>query len=114
MVVCLLLLLNSITTIQVSFATMEPIYSRNECIAAICDFYSFSGKMFLDVFSSIINPAPGGWPNMAPEAMDCLGKSTEVMNSLRHLPFPDDQPYTARPHCLPGCRFQPGRLRWTS
>ncbi|KAF2632510.1 hypothetical protein BU25DRAFT_76272 [Macroventuria anomochaeta] len=62
--------------------------------------------MFLDVPSSIIYPPPGGWPNMIPEVMDCLGKNAEVISLLRHLPFPDDQPYTARPHCLPGCRFQ--------
>lgn len=84
---------------------MEPIYSRDECVAAIRDFYDFLGKMFLDLPASIIYPPPGGWPNMTPEVMDCLGKDPEVINLLRRLPFPDDQPYTARPQCLPGCQF---------
>ncbi|KAI4647772.1 hypothetical protein J4E93_004182 [Alternaria ventricosa] len=84
---------------------MEPIYSRDECIAAIRDFYDFLGKMFMDVPSSIIYPPPSGWPNMTPEVADRLGKDPEIINLLRHLPFPDDQPCTARPHCLPGTRF---------
>lgn len=82
------------------------IYSRDECIAAVRDFYDFLGKMFLDVPASIIYPPPGGWPNMTPEVSDYLSKDPEVINLLRYLPFPDDQPGTARPHCLPGCWFQ--------
>lgn len=96
---------NSFTTLRNSSPTMEPIYSRDDCIAAIRDFYDFLGKMFLDVPASIIYPPPGGWPDMTPEVMDCLGKDPKVIDLLRHLPFPDDQPYTARPDCLPGCRF---------
>jgi hypothetical protein len=37
---------------------MEPIYSRDKCVAAIYDFYDFLGKMLLDLPASIIYPPP--------------------------------------------------------
>ncbi|XPS91876.1 hypothetical protein M3J09_001285 [Ascochyta lentis] len=80
-------------------------YSRDECIVAVSDFYDFVGKMFMDVQSSIIYPPSDGWPNMTPEVMGCLGKNEEVISLLRHLPYLEDKPYSERPDCLPNeCR----------
>jgi hypothetical protein len=82
-------------------------YSRNECVAAVRDFYAFLGQMFMDVESSIIHPPPGGWPNMTSEVMACLGKDDEVIALLRQLPYPEDRPYSDRPDCLPNdAQFQ--------
>ncbi|KAJ4378672.1 hypothetical protein N0V86_005543 [Didymella sp. IMI 355093] len=76
---------------------MDPIYSRQECIAAIKDFYEFLGKMYLDVSSSIIYPPDNGWPNMTTEVMGCLGKDREIIMLLRQLPYPEVRPFSDNP-----------------
>lgn len=35
-------------------------YSRDACVAAICDYYEFLTKLYLDE-SHILKPPPGGW-----------------------------------------------------
>lgn len=78
---------------------MDPTYSRDECIAAIKDFYAFLGKMYLDLSSFVIYPPADGWPNMTPEVMGCLGKDREIISLLRHLPYPEDRPFSDHPDC---------------
>ncbi|KAF3004787.1 hypothetical protein E8E13_002650 [Curvularia kusanoi] len=86
---------------------MDPMYSRDECITAIKDFYEFLGKMYLDLPSAVIYPPTNGWPNITSEViMGCLGKDREIASLLRHLPYPDSRPFRSHPDCgLPGYRL---------
>jgi len=76
-------------------------YSRDECIAAIHNYYQFLTKMYLDE-SMVIHPPPEGWPFDA-EALRELGKSDEVIALLRYLPYiregPDASHAEAASHC---------------
>lgn len=63
-----------------------PTFNQTECIAAISGYFDFLTSLYLDE-SSILRPPPGGWPNITPETMRGLGKSDEVINLLRHLPY---------------------------
>lgn len=61
-------------------------YSREECIAEIRDYYYFLTKMYLEE-SDVEEPPESGWPNITTEAMHGLGKTDEVVQLLRHLPY---------------------------
>jgi hypothetical protein len=64
-------------------------YSREATIAAITDYYTFLTRMYLKE-SHIVYPPAGGWPdivNADPTALQCLGKSDEVLALLAHLPY---------------------------
>ncbi|KAI1390260.1 uncharacterized protein F4822DRAFT_401363 [Hypoxylon trugodes] len=69
-------------------------YSREETIAVIRDFYQFLTKLYLPE-SAIVEPPPEGWPTITKEKFSPLGKSDEVIELLRHLPYirepPDDK-----------------------
>ena len=85
---------------------MDPTYSRDECIAAIEDFYAFLKKMYLNVPARIVHPPASGWPNITPEVMNGTGKDKEVVELLRRLPYPEDRPFSEHPDCLlPNNRF---------
>ena len=53
-------------------------FNRDATVAAIRDYYHFLTKMYLDE-DRIMEPPPGGWPNMTPETMSPLGKTDEVI-----------------------------------
>ncbi|KAK8074527.1 hypothetical protein PG997_009190 [Apiospora hydei] len=59
-------------------------YSRDETISAVREFYTFLSKMYIDE-SDILEPPEGGWPHM--ENLRCIGKTDEVMELLRRLPY---------------------------
>ncbi|KAK2007470.1 hypothetical protein LZ32DRAFT_610334 [Colletotrichum eremochloae] len=61
-------------------------YSREECIAAISDYYSFLTKMYL-IEEDVVQPPECGWPSITSENMARLGKTDEVISLLRHLPY---------------------------
>jgi hypothetical protein len=87
---------------------MEPVYSRDECVATIRDYYEFLAKMFMDS-SFIIEPPQDGWPNITRESTKDLGKTEEVIELLRHLPYIESKPYSNHPEGLPGGNF----IDWT-
>lgn len=64
-------------------------YSREATVAAIRDYYQFLVKLYLDE-SSILYPPEGGWPeikNAAPNILNELGKTEEVVSLLAELPY---------------------------
>ncbi|KAF3000662.1 hypothetical protein E8E13_000163 [Curvularia kusanoi] len=63
-------------------------YSRDHCIAAIQDYYSFLTKMYLDE-DLLLEPPEGGWPNTTAKNMRGFDKTDEVLALLRHLPYID-------------------------
>jgi hypothetical protein len=79
-------------------------FSRYECIAAVRDYYQFLAKMFMDE-SRIMEPPPGGWPNITPRALSALNKTEEVVSLLRHLPYIDDSDVDNHPQCIPFTTF---------
>jgi hypothetical protein len=83
---------------------MDPVYSRDEFIAAIRDYYDFLTKLFADP-SFILEPPQDGWPNITPEACQDLGKTDQVVELLRHLPYIASRPYSNVPEGLPSGTF---------
>jgi hypothetical protein len=64
-------------------------FDRDATVAAIRDYYHFLTKMYLDG-DRIMEPPPGGWPDITPEIMRPLKKSDAVVDLLRHLPYIND------------------------
>lgn len=75
-------------------------FDRDATIAIINEYYHFLTTMYLDE-TEVIQPPPGGWPNITLETMRPLGKTDAVVDLLRHLPHVrcsgDDGPQIA-PH----------------
>jgi hypothetical protein len=70
---------------------MDPVYSRDECIAAICDYYEFLATMFMDR-SCIVEPPQGGWPSITAGSMQGMRKTEKVIQLLKHMPYIADRP----------------------
>lgn len=60
--------------------------------------------MFMDP-TYVIEAPPDGWPNITSETMQGLGKTDEVIDLLRHLPYIDNKPNSNLPKGLPGGSF---------
>ena len=72
----------------------EISYSRAACIAAVRDYYDFLTKMYLNE-KEIEEPPPEGWPSITIKELKELGKTDEVIELLRRLPYtrlPDEKP----------------------
>ncbi len=61
-------------------------YSREETIAAVRDYYRFLVQMYMPA-AYIIEPPPEGWPSITKEKFRNMGKTDEVIELLRHLPY---------------------------
>jgi hypothetical protein len=79
---------------------MDPVYSHEECITVIRDYYYFLTQMFINS-SCVLEPPPGGWPSITPESMQGTRKTEDVVRLLQHLPCIGKKRF---PHVLPGCR----------
>ncbi|KAF2627774.1 hypothetical protein BU25DRAFT_467792 [Macroventuria anomochaeta] len=51
-------------------------FDRDDTVAAVRDYYHFLAKMYL-AEDRIMEPPPGGWPNITPETMRPLEKTDE-------------------------------------
>lgn len=80
----------------------EVKYSRDETVAAVRDFYAFLTKMYLDE-SEIVEPPEGGWPSISAATLQ-TGKTAEVIDLLRHLPYIACD-HVGRIQGAPGCHF---------
>ncbi|KAL2135018.1 hypothetical protein VTI74DRAFT_10055 [Chaetomium olivicolor] len=79
----------------------EVSYSRDATVKAIREYYGFLVKMYLKE-SYILEPPEGGWPLTDPEGFgQALGKTNEVVELLRHLPY---IPFN-KAHGAAGCWF---------
>jgi hypothetical protein len=79
-------------------------YSREDCVAAFRDYYTFLTKMYLKD-SILLEPPEGGWPLITTENLQELGKSEEVVSLLRHLPYIQRQYTGDDSHAAPNCYF---------
>jgi hypothetical protein len=61
-------------------------YSRDTCVAAISNYYNLLTAMYLDPSLLAIPPAEG-WPSINSHSLASLGKTDEVIELLRHLPY---------------------------
>jgi hypothetical protein len=82
----------------------EITYSREKCIAAIRDYYSFLVKMYLDE-AQIINPPESGWPHITPENLQDFGKIDEIFTLFRHLPYIRELNNREQAQGAPNCEF---------
>jgi hypothetical protein len=64
----------------------EVVYSRDKTIAAVRDYYQFICKLYLPEWF-MLEPPPGGWPSITKESTASFGKTDEVIELLRHLPY---------------------------
>ena len=65
----------------------EVSYSRDATVRAIREYYGFLVKMYANE-SCILEPPEGGWPLTDPKGFgQALGKTDEVVELLRHLPY---------------------------
>lgn len=71
----------------------ELVYSQQETVAAVHDYIAYATKMYLD--DTAYESAPSsGWPSITRDSMRGLGKTNEVIELLRHLPYPiEEDPY---------------------
>ncbi|KAI1324349.1 hypothetical protein F5Y16DRAFT_308074 [Xylariaceae sp. FL0255] len=65
-------------------------YSREATITAISDYYEFLTQLYLPS-EFILHPPQSGWPSITQETMAGIGKTDEVINLLRHLPYIEDR-----------------------
>ncbi|KAK4211541.1 hypothetical protein QBC37DRAFT_426834 [Rhypophila decipiens] len=93
-------------------ASTIPPYSREATVAAVRDYYALLTDMYLDPADVLSPPPPpsggdrdGGWPSSTIDRLECMGKTTSVLDLLRHLPYirgeEDDGPQAG----VPGCHF---------
>ncbi|KAF2166197.1 hypothetical protein M409DRAFT_23386 [Zasmidium cellare ATCC 36951] len=61
-------------------------YSRENTIAAFRDYYNFLQDMYLDE-SRLLTPPEDGWREVTVESMQMLGKTDEVAELLKRLPY---------------------------
>jgi hypothetical protein len=81
----------------------EISYSREATIAAVRAYYQFLTKLYLSE-SSIIEPPEGGWPQITKESIGYIGKTDEVLELLRHLPYIRFDGEYETPQVAPGTR----------
>ena len=62
-------------------------YSQPKTIAAISKFYAFLTTLPYIPSSALVYPPPTGWPSIDDDVFAPLGKTPEVLNLLRHLPY---------------------------
>jgi hypothetical protein len=67
----------------------EVSYSLEETVAAIRDYFEFLTRVYLDE-SLVLLPPEGGWPEITPERLQGLGKTDDVIQLLRHIPYIQD------------------------
>ncbi|KAK8052247.1 hypothetical protein PG993_003632 [Apiospora rasikravindrae] len=81
-------------------------YLRDATISAVRQFYTFLSKMYIDE-SDILEPPEGGWPHM--DNLRCMGKTDEVVELLRRLPYLRNKDSEAEdgttPAVAPLCHF---------
>lgn len=83
--------------IEENVATMSHVfdseYSQHDTVEAIRDYFAFCTKLFLDA-EYVVEPPPGGWPQISQDSLGGLSKSDAVIDLLRHMPYlrrPSDQ-----------------------
>lgn len=85
------------------FSSIPP-YSRDATVAAVRDYFDVLIDMYLDPTDVLTTPH-SGWPSSTIDRLQCMGKTTQVLDLLRHLPYirgeEDDGPQAG----VPGCRF---------
>lgn len=82
----------------------EITYSRDATIAAVRSYYTFLTQFYLSP-SKVIEPPPGGWPSISTDKHESFGKTKEVVELLRHLPYISTADYENRAQALPYCYF---------
>ncbi|WXC61420.1 hypothetical protein SNK03_007295 [Fusarium graminearum] len=64
----------------------EPVYTTQELVTIILDFYNFLTTLHFDA-ANLRTAPPEGWQNLTPEALSILDKSEYVLDLIRHIPY---------------------------
>ncbi len=70
------------------FSHGETSYSRKDVVTAIQDFYELLIKLPYVEPNALVFPPPGGWSGVNVEELRSRGKTEEVIELLRRLPYP--------------------------
>jgi hypothetical protein len=62
-------------------------YSQEATVTAILDFYKYLSSIGAIPDSAILTPPASGWPDVNSTTLSGLGKTEEVIDLLRHLPY---------------------------
>lgn len=62
-------------------------FDQGECINAVTGFYHFLTELPYVQPDQVLHPPSGGWPNITKDLLAPMGKSDEVVDLLRHLPY---------------------------
>lgn len=79
-------------------------FSREATVSAVRDYYQYIIKLYLPD-SVIVEPPEGGWPEVNQDNLGYLGKTDEVIDLLRHLPYIRGEWVTGPPQVAPGTAF---------
>lgn len=64
------------------------LYSRDETVAAITDFYKFYLRLpYVSPDALVLAPEGSGWPDINTTELRSRGRSDEAIELLRHLPY---------------------------
>jgi hypothetical protein len=63
-------------------------YDRDDTVRVIRSYYTFLTRMYLRA-SAVHSPPEGGWPSITIDRFRAFGKTDEVIDLLRHLPYVD-------------------------
>lgn len=66
---------------------VTPKYNRETTVAAVTAFYQSLSTLPHFNPSDILYPPPTGWRNITQESFSAYGKTEEVIELLRHLPY---------------------------
>ncbi|KAM7198912.1 hypothetical protein V8F20_005979 [Naviculisporaceae sp. PSN 640] len=79
-----------------------PPYSVEATVAAVQDYFALLTDMYLSP-TDVLTPPTGGWPASTINRLQCMGKTTAVLDLLAHLPYirgeEDDGPQAGMPGC---------------
>ncbi|KAF4872700.1 hypothetical protein CGCSCA1_v008094 [Colletotrichum siamense] len=67
-------------------------YSHDATVKAITSLYEFMERMYGEEEALLKYPPPTGWPQITHESFAGLGKTTEVIELLRHIPYFVNEP----------------------
>ena len=79
--------MRSSTSVHSYTSSSFTVYSRTEVIAAIQDLYTFLVKLPYISPDALVFPPAEGWPSVNAEELRHRGKTDEVFELLRHLPY---------------------------
>lgn len=72
---------------QAAAMSLTPRYSHEATVKAITSFYEMLMRAHSDKSGELLYPPPTGWPQITQDSFAPLGRTDEVVELMRHLPY---------------------------